>query len=139
MGKIERGAARGRVNNSMVPKVREPSMPVLRLEPNEASRDETTGNGDELIFNNKALFEIFKAGPLKDWAYEEIVGDKLMTIRRSLPNDGAAHGVSASNAEGFPLQIPMRQFNFLYQEAVAYAMEFASAEDGDMRFSHWLF
>ena len=34
-------------------------------------------------FQRQALFEIFKPGPLKDWVYEEIVGDKLMRFAQA--------------------------------------------------------
>ena len=46
MGK-QRKATRGRIDNSMMPKLREPSMPVLPWNQTEATRDETTGNGNE--------------------------------------------------------------------------------------------
>ena len=47
MGKIERRAARGRINNSVMPILSEPLMPVLPWNQTEATRDETTGNSDE--------------------------------------------------------------------------------------------
>ena len=31
----------------------------------------------------QTLFEIFKPGPLKDWTFEEIVGDKLMRFAQA--------------------------------------------------------
>ena len=34
-------------------------------------------------FQQQMLFQIFKAGPLKDWTYEEIVGDKLMRFAQA--------------------------------------------------------
>src|SRR6476646_8908678 len=86
-----------------------------------------------MINDVELLATIFKQGPLKDWVYEEIVGDKLMRFaqaylmmardleyRPAKPSDSPPETRDAST--------------YIYQEAVAYAMDFASAEDGDIIF-----
>ena len=84
-------------------------------------------------FQQQTLFKIFKAGPLKDWTYEEIVGDKLMRFAEAYLMMARALEYRPAMPKDFPSE-SLDNLIFLYQEAVAYAMDFASAEDGDMRF-----
>ena len=88
--------------------------------------------------DDEMLFQIFKQGPLKNWIFEEIVGDKLMRFAQAYLMMARAQYRPAAPSDGCGnIQLTSEQYadkNRLYLEAVTYAMKFASVEDGDMNF-----
>jgi hypothetical protein len=84
------------------------------------------------------LADIFKAGPLRQWAVEDIVKDKIMWFAQAyLLMAGVGYRPAAPSDGCGNIQLTIEQCEDrerLYLEAAKYALEFNREEDGSMDF-----